>query len=175
MVAIFLMILRVVLSIFLYAMLGFLVALIGASAIVLVFSYFSPEVQLELRQYPRSIAFILFMLLVFMGTHFYIFIIFAFFVLTLFSNNYNDLRLRYFSWMGFLLVSVATIYFAIYSFVDSAIGINGNFYWLNTIQMAFCALMALFLAILQFAAAFVAIRAVQFLRPCPKAQSPVAA
>ena len=177
MVAIFLMILRVVLSIFLYAMLGLLAAIVGACAVALVVFFSStPDIPLsvdpnELRHDP-----ILVILVVWMSTkslmYLWLHMLIAFFIMTLFYNNYRKVRLRVPFFSIYFAVTFGIAVFAICSFFSHYDLINP---YAVLIVAPVIGLIGLLFAILQFAAAFVAIRAVQFLRPCPKAQSPVAA
>ena len=193
MVAIFLMILRVVLSIFLYAMLGFLAAIVGACAFTLVaFFWSTPDIPLsvdpnELRQDPRRAILAVNYALYFAGyggfrqASFGPYILVVFFVMTLFYNNTRNMRFRLFLFGSFCVLTCGIILLFIFSSFLSGLGsvssqslMGGNPH-ANLIIAGIIGLVSLLFAILQFAAAFVAIRAVQFLRPCPKAQSPVAA
>ena len=192
MVAIFLMILRVVLSIFLYAMLGLLAAIVGACAVALVVFFSStPDIPLsvdpnELRHDLTPVMYLVWMAmqydltpvmyLVWMAmqsvTYFWLYMLIAFFVLTLFYNNSRKVRLKVPFFSIYFAVTFGIAVFAICSFFSHYDLINP---YAVLIVAPVIGLIGLLFAILQFAAAFVAIRAVQFLRPCPKAQSPVAA
>ena len=177
MVAIFLMILRVVLSIFLYAMLGFLAAIVGACAVTL-FAFFwgTSEISLSfdlsfLRNDARQVIVLVMVVgqsLENLALHF----LFVFFVLTLFYNNSRKVRLKVPFFSIYFAVTFGIAVFAVCSFLLPFDLINP---YAVLIVVPVIGLIGLLFAILQFAAAFVAIRAVQFLRPGPKAQSPVAA
>ena len=177
MVAIFLMILRVVLPIFLYAMLGLLAVIVGACAVALVaFFWGTPDIPLsvgpnELRHNLTPVIFVVWMAmqsLENLALHF----LFVFFVLTLFYNNSRKVRLKVPFFSIYFAVTFGIAVFAVCSFLLPFDLINP---YAVLIVVPVIGLIGLLFAILQFAAAFVAIRAVQFLRPCPKAQSPVAA